>query len=202
MSRKRQQEQSEEVKNQILEISKRILTEEGAEALTIRRITKEMDYSAGIVYHYFKNKEDILLCILKEEYQKILSSVQPPDPSMAPDEAIRAGFTGYIKNGLKHPAIYRAIMLSSLPSILSFTSVLDEGVYAKRPAFKMLIFALEAGISSGIFAPCDINLTAQSLWSAVFGLLSRLIIEQNVPPEQQIRLIDRQIDILLKGLRT
>jgi len=56
MSRKRQQQHSEEVRNRILDIARRIVTDEGVEALSVRRITKEMDYSAGIVYHYFESK--------------------------------------------------------------------------------------------------------------------------------------------------
>lgn len=201
MSRKRQQQQSEEVRGRILAIAKRILSEEGEGALSIRRITNEMDYSAGIVYHYFDSKEDILACILKEGYMRILASVQPTDASMPPDEAIRAAFMGYIDSGLRHAAEYRALMFSSSAQILDFTSVLEEGVCERRPAFNGLIAALKTGIASGLFAPCDVNLTAQSLWSAMFGLLARLIIERNVSPEQQSKLKERQIDILLKGLK-
>lgn len=201
MSRARQKNQSEEVRKHILEIAKRIISENGVDALSIRRITKEMDYSAGIVYHYFKNKDEIVECILRETYQKILDSVKPPDTSLPPDETIRMAFTGYIRNGLASPMEYRAIMFNSAPRILDATAVLEEGICEMRPAFKGLIAALEKGVATGLFAPCDINLTAQALWSAMFGLLSRLIIEGNVSPEQQSRLIERQINILLKGLK-
>lgn len=202
MSRARQQRQSEEVRGQILEIARRVISEDGVEALSIRRITREMDYSAGIVYHYFKDKEEIILCILKEGYQKILAAVKAPDPSLPPDEAIRAAFTGYIDNALASPAEYKAVMFSSMPQILDFTSVLEKGASGRRPALEGLTTALEKGVTEGIFAPCDAELTAQSLWSAVFGLLARLIVEQNVSSEQRGRLIERQLNLLLKGLRT
>lgn len=200
MSRKRQHQQSEEVRNRILDIARRIISEEGTEALSIRRITKEMDYSAGIIYHYFKDKDQILSFVLKEGYRRILESVKPPSSELPPDEAIRASFTEYIKNAMKWSAEYKSIMLSSSPQILDFTSVLGEGIYEKRPALMGLVKALDAGILMGLFAPCDTQLTAQSLWSAVFGLLIRLIIEHDVSPEQQSKLIKCQIDILLKGL--
>lgn len=202
MSKERQHQQSEEVRNKILSIARRIISEEGTEALSIRRITKEMGYSAGIIYHYFENKEQILLCILKEGYKRILDSIKPPNSNLPPDEAIRASFTEYIESALKWSAVYKSIMLSSSPHILDFTSVLSEGICEKRPAMMGLVAALEAGISMELFSPCDTQLTAQALWSAMFGLLIRLIIEGNVSPDQQKKLITRQIDILLKGLKS
>ena len=196
MSRTRQKQKSEQVRNRILDIARRIISEEGAEALSIRRITNEMDYSAGIVYHYFKNKEQILLCVLQEGYKKILTALKPPSSDLSPDEALRVSFTGYMEGMMEWSGEYKALMLSSSPQILDFTSVLSEGMCAKRPALKMLAATLEAGISQGIFAPCDTELTAQALWSAAFGLLIRLIVEKDVSPQQQTKLMQRQIDII------
>ncbi len=201
MSRTRQQLQSENVRNRILDIARRIISEEGAEALSIRRITKEMDYSAGIVYHYFESKEQILLCVLQEGYKKILSALKPPSNDLLPDEAFRISFLSYMESMMTWSAEYKALMLSSSPQILDFTSVLSEGQCEKNPALKMMVETLEEGIQQGIFAPCDTQLTAQVLWSASFGLLIRLIIENNVSHEQQTKLMERQIDFLLKGLR-
>lgn len=94
-------------------------------------------------------------------------------------------------------------MFSSTPQILKYTSVLEKGASEneKRPALKELVTTLKKGAAEGIFAPCDAELTAQSLWSAMFGLLARLIVERDVTPGQQSKLIDQQINILLKGLR-
>ena len=201
MSRERQKQQSEEVRTSILNIARRIVAEQGVEALSIRRITKEMDYSAGIVYHYYKNKEEILLCILQEGYARIIQSIQVPDGNLTPDEAIRVSFTNYIKGALQWPAEYKAIMLDSSPSVLEFTAVLGEGFCKKRPALQKLVSILETGVSEGLFAPCDVQVTAQVIWSAMFGLLIRLIIERDVTPKQRKKLIEGQINMILKGLR-
>jgi len=201
MSRKRQQQQAEEIRGRILEIARRIISEEGLEALSIRRITNEMGYSSGSIYHYFKSKDDILLCILNEGYQRIIKAVEPIDPNLPPDEIIRSSMKEYISNCLKWASLYKAMMFSSSPQVLEITAVLEEGICEKRPALRGLIQTLETGISEGIIKPCDVELTAQALWSSMFGLLSRLIIEQNISPEHMDKLINRQIDILLKGLR-
>jgi AcrR family transcriptional regulator len=201
MSQKRQSPRSTEVRDRILAIAGRILATEGEEGLSIRRITKEMDYSVGIVYHYFKNKEDILAHLLKAGHQRVQIAVKPPDDSMPPDEVIRTGFINYIYNGVRNAAEYRSIMFSSSKPVLDVMSVLEEGACEKRPALHELADALNAGIKAGLFAPCDAELTAQSLWCAVYGLIARLIVEKEIPPRQRSKLITRQIDILLKGLR-
>lgn len=201
MPREGPQRQSEEVRGRILDIARRVVSEEGVEALSIRRITKEMGYSAGIVYHYFENKEQLLSCVLQQGYARILDAVKPPDADLPPDEMIRAAFTRYVESALTWAAEYRALMFSSSPQVLAFTSVLGEGMCEARPALSLLVHALELGITQGLFAPCDAQLTAQALWSAVFGLLARLLIERDVAAQQRSKLLNRQIDILMKGLR-
>lgn len=200
MSRARQQQHAEEIKTRIIDIARRIMSEEGVEALSIRRITKEMDYSAGIVYHYFKNKDEILLHILQDNYKKILDAIKPLESDLSPDEAIRLTIKNYIESALKYPLEYKAIMISSFPEILVSTSVLGENICIKRPALMQLVHMLEAGISAGLFAPCDTQLTAQAIWSAMFGLLIRMIVEQDISPAHQAKLVEQQINILLKGI--
>lgn len=201
MSRGRQKQLSEEVRRKILCIARRIVSEEGVDALSIRRITKEMGYSVGIVYHYFANKDQLLSCILRERYACICEAVKPPDTALPPDEMMRAAFTGYVESALAIALEYRAIMLSSSPQVLAFTSVLGEGISDTRPALKQLVNTLESGMSQGLFAQCDAELTAQALWSSVFGLIIRLMIEGDVPENQRTKLLERQIDIILKGLK-
>ena len=201
MSRARQEKQSEEVRNRILDIARRIVSEEGVEALSIRRITKKMDYSAGIIYHYFENKEQILSCILREGYVKILSSVQLTSEGLPADKQFRTSATNFFDSVMKWSNEYKAIMLDSSPQILEFTSVLGEGQCEKQPAMMALVATLEKGISESLFAPCDTQLTAQVIWSAMFGLMIRLMIERNVSQEQKTRLFNHQIELILKGLR-
>jgi len=201
MSRDRQRRQSEEVRNRILETAKRIISEDGVDALSVRRLTREMEYSTGIVYHYFENKEQILECFMREGYQSILQYIEPSGPNCAPDESLRATVRGFIEGVLRTPEAYKMLMLSTSPQVLGFTSVLGEGCVEKRPTLSALASTIEAGISAGLFTPCDIPTTVQIIWSAVFGLLMRLLIENDVTDRQRSRLIDRQIELILKGLR-
>lgn len=198
MSRARQEKQSAEVKSRILDTARRMIAEEGIGALSVRRIAKEMDYSTGIIYHYFENKDEIIAQILRENYQKIISAVIPKSGDLSPDEEIRVSIRNYIEAALLWPNEYRAVMLDSSPQVLAFTSMLGHNEI--RPALKAMIATLDQGVEAGLFAPCDTQITARAIWSAMFGLLIRLLIEGDVAQEQREALIERQTDLIMKGL--
>jgi len=200
MSRQRQQEQNEEMRAKILEIARRILKEEGAEAVSVRRITKEIDYSPGIVYHYFSGKEEILHTLLLEGYRRILSSIPRPEEELPPSEGIRQAILRYIEGVLEWPEEYRAVMFSSKPDILAVTSILDADVCDKRQAIRWLAGSLQRGMDQGDFAPGDPVLTAQTVWCAMFGLAARLIIEGTPTGEQRDILIRRHADFIVRGI--
>jgi AcrR family transcriptional regulator len=199
MSKARQEKHSEEVRTRILDIARRIIAEEGVDALSIRRITKEMDYSVGIIYQYFQNKDEILTTIMKENFQRIMNAIRREGKDQPPEEAMRTGIRSYIETVLQWPKEYKMVMLDTSPLILAFTSILSAK--ENSPALQAMISTLERGIEMGMFAPCDTQLIARAIWSSMFGLVIRLIIEGNVPPDQQTALIDCQIEFIMKGLK-
>jgi AcrR family transcriptional regulator len=49
----------------------RVVADEGLERATIRRIAEETGWSAGVLAHYFSDKEDMLLSSLRSCYEQI-----------------------------------------------------------------------------------------------------------------------------------
>jgi AcrR family transcriptional regulator len=63
----------EEVRKNIIKISRRLFLEQGYENTTVRQVLKKAHLSTGSLYHFFKNKEEILLCSLKDALLEISS---------------------------------------------------------------------------------------------------------------------------------
>ena len=63
----------EEVRKNIIKISRRLFLEQGYENTTVRQVLKKAHLSTGSLYHLFKNKEEILLCSLKDALLEISS---------------------------------------------------------------------------------------------------------------------------------
>lgn len=87
-----------------------------------------MDYSVGIIYYYFESNEQIVMCVLQESYNKILTAVKPQDDNVPADEMIYASFIKYIEVALEWLSEYKTVMFSSMPQILTFTSIIDERI--------------------------------------------------------------------------
>ncbi|MFZ5829479.1 MAG: TetR/AcrR family transcriptional regulator [Planctomycetota bacterium] len=56
---------------QILEVARRILSEEGYLKLNMDRIAEEIEYAKGTVYQHFKNKEDIIVALNVKMHHKL-----------------------------------------------------------------------------------------------------------------------------------
>ena len=61
------------VKNRIIKISRKLFLEQGYENTTVRQILKMSGLSTGRLYHFFKNKEEILLFGFKDALFEISS---------------------------------------------------------------------------------------------------------------------------------
>lgn len=64
---------SELLKKRIIKISRRLFLEQGYENTSIRQILKKAGLSTGSLYHFFKNKEEILLFGLHDALIEISS---------------------------------------------------------------------------------------------------------------------------------
>ena len=55
----RKEREREEVKDLILNAAREIFLSEGYENTSIRKIATKIEYSPGIIYHHFKDKNDL-----------------------------------------------------------------------------------------------------------------------------------------------
>ena len=75
MGRERQIQKTEETRKSIIDAAVSIGREDGFEELSIRKITDKLGYSAGIVYHYFKDKQEILDTIHNTTSMELIDTV-------------------------------------------------------------------------------------------------------------------------------
>ncbi|EDS77429.1 transcriptional regulator, TetR family [Clostridium botulinum C str. Eklund] len=66
----------ENVKDTILSESKRILLEENYRALNIRQIAKSCNIGIGTFYNYFSTKDELVMEILKNDFNKSITLIE------------------------------------------------------------------------------------------------------------------------------
>lgn len=128
----RQEQEREAMRNLILTTAGELLAEKGIRQLSIRKIAERMEYSAGIIYHYFQGKEDIVEQLLQRGYRELMGgliagSEASPDET-SPEERLRRTLRQFIKITTAEGSQYRSMMLNDSPSVLSHTGVLHQGL--------------------------------------------------------------------------
>jgi Transcriptional regulator len=56
----RKEREKEEMQGKILQAARKLMSEEGTSGVSIRKIAGMIEYSPSNIYHYFKNKEELL----------------------------------------------------------------------------------------------------------------------------------------------
>lgn len=202
MGTNERKEKEREIRRElILNTAQEIISSEGIDNVSIRKIASKIEYSPAIIYYYFKDKEEIINCLMITGYKTILSTLTSITQSnKAPTEKLKEGLKTYILMALKIPLEYKTIMLSSSQSILQYTSVLFKGASQKREALSILCQQLRDVYSDNPKEESYIELTAQVLWSSIFGLIIRFIIEEDINESQKEILIEHHVNILIKAI--
>lgn len=197
----RQEQEREAMRNLILTTAGELLAEKGIRQLSIRRIAERMEYSAGIIYHYFQGKEDIVEQLLQRGYRELMGgliagSEASPDET-SPEECLRRTLRQFIKVTTAEGSQYRSMMLNDSPSVLSHTGVLHQGAALERSGIAGLCDTLRQFSGMVSCEQRELELTAQIIWSAAFGLIMRLMVEGNLPEGQKEALINRHIEAMV-----
>jgi len=197
----RRQMEKEIIRKKIIDAASEILAEEGYEKLSIRKIASKIEYSPGIIYHYFEDKAEIVVSVVEEGYGRILKSMSEVslDPEN-PEKTIEKGLRNYIELMLETPQQFKAVLLNDIEAVQEKVNMLEEGISKERKSIQGLCKLVELGMEKGKFRKMDVELTAQIIWTSTHGLLSRLIFEKDIPQQQRERLINHHFEILINGL--
>ena len=193
--------EKEELQRKILDAAGTILIEEGYRSLSIRKIAARIEYSPGLIYHYFKDKAAIVTALVEQGYGRILQAIgtvlaDPADPV----GTIRRTLIRYIELVLESPLEYRAILLNDIEEVREKVGILDRGISKRRKSMELLGGIIARAVQEAQFRPVEPELAAQIIWTSTYGLLARLLLEPEIPPEQRERLLNQHLDILFYGL--
>lgn len=185
----------------IMDTARDIMEQEGVEALSIRKISTMIEMTPGIIYHYFDNKDALMLAVVQEGYQNIIRILmESKRTNDAPSQQLRCTLRAYIEGMLKDALLYQVIMQSRIAQVQEATCILQEGLCEHRRSIAMLCECLEKGIACKEFACEHVELRAQSIWCCVYGVIERIIMEQPSVSFQN-KIIEETLDMIMESLR-
>jgi AcrR family transcriptional regulator len=197
----RKEREKAEMREKILQAAVHIIKTEGIEKLSIRKLADRIEYSPAIIYHYFRDKEEIVDQIIGDRYAQFLNAVLAYRHAAGdPLEQLLAGLRRFILLALEMGAEYSTVMFCASDAVLAHTAVLRRGAANDRRMIAIMRDGLRA-VTQGRKEWDDnqLELTCQIIWASMFGLVTRLNIEK-VDSEQQERLIDRFLNFVADAI--
>jgi len=138
----------EEKRQRILDLAIEEFAHHDYQTASISRIVAEAGIAKGSFYQYFEDKADLyryLLNLIFQEKQRVLATIQPPDPQMGTFAFLRWLFSVSINFEFINPKLaqmgYRAMNNQTLPE-----EIMIQGKEAGRLYFKQLV---QAGMARG-----------------------------------------------------
>jgi AcrR family transcriptional regulator len=172
--KKRRMKEIEEMKQEMIEAAVRLFLREGYQNVSMRKIAREIGYSATTIYNYFANKEEILIHLLKHAYAKFLKSLlgaSRPNETMGALERLKAALRAYIMFGLQNPDYYELIFIENVHHLQVAGSKDND----RMKGFHLLMDAVTEAMKEGTLKKNDPALVSQSLWASLHGITSLLI---------------------------
>ncbi|MBK6362281.1 MAG: TetR/AcrR family transcriptional regulator [Saprospiraceae bacterium] len=193
-SSERKEREKAELKELILDTSKRLLLKFGKHGLSVRKIAKEIEYSPATIYLHFKDKDEILHELMEMGFMLMNKYMVPAFAEKDPSKRIYEIGRAYIKFGLEQADWYDLMFNSDEPMkhVEKCREDWDEGM----ALFNFLTITCNEAIEKYSLKGYDAQIIALQLWSVVHGLVNLALTDRLgiVQPSDQKILIDKVLD--------
>lgn len=191
MAREEQKLRSDSVRQAILDSALEIGLKEGFEAVSVRKIINKIKYSTGVVYHYFKDKQEIIDALEASETARFRELVtELADNSRDSAYNVSTVFHRVMRLALEEPEKYNLIVLHKYSRHVPETPLW----------LSHLSVTLKRDMDAGTVKRMDTEKAAFSIWSSFVGfnlMISRL---PGLKAEEAENMFEIQKNIILKGI--
>ena len=148
-----------ERESRIVAAARVIAEREGWDAVTIRRLADEIEYSQPVLYSHFENRDAIVAAVAVEGFQELAVALREAASGSTGRNALKNVAMAYLAFALGHPGLYEAMFI--LPTDLRFAEA------GTRPELRAGFEALAA-----VVAPfcVDVDVVTETFWAALHGL--------------------------------
>ena len=169
--KERKKRDAGKMRSRILKAAMELYVKGGYENVTMRRIAAKIEYSPGTIYLYFQNKNDIMLQLCYQGFERFLAHQDKLEIIADPLERLSAGGRYYLAFALENPELYE--LMFATKEIFKESGPDEESVPLR--AFRKFAENVKACLDAGLFSAGEVETTAIALWATLHGLASLLI---------------------------
>lgn len=199
--KERRQKHKDEFKAEILEAALTLFAQEGYASFSMRKLAARIEHSPTTVYHYFRDKDDLLFHICENHYANLLEGVQKIRERVAsPEATLRETLLQYVRYSLANPERYKVVFFSN-PQLYGRPEEFKDRDTMSLRLWRNVCEVIDECMQGGVFRPMDCETLSIVFWSALHGLVSSLIFTKDFPMPDPDVMSEMLLDGLFKGYR-
>jgi AcrR family transcriptional regulator len=163
-------------RRQILDAAIRVFARQGFHSTRVADIADEAGVAYGLVYHYFKSKDEVLNELFSERWSLLLAAIDEADRSEATPRAKLEAVAGFIVDSYRYdPELMKVIIVEVTRAANSFGRTHLPEI---RQAYDQIAKIVAEGQAAGDFRPdIDPAFASMSFYGAIEQLLSGWIFD-------------------------
>jgi len=162
----------------ILDAAVRVFAREGFHACRVSDIANEAGVAYGLVYHYFKSKDQVLDTLFLERWDFLLEAIRETDAREVPAEEKLTAIAGFIIESYRHdPDLMKVIIVEVTRAANTFGATHIGVIQRAYQRIAAIVAAAQADgsfrsvVSAEFAAMAFYGAIEQVLTSWIFGLL-------------------------------
>jgi AcrR family transcriptional regulator len=163
-------------RRQILDAAIRVFAHQGFHSTRVADIADEAGVAYGLVYHYFKSKDEVLNELFVERWSLLLAAIEEADSEGTAPRLKLEAVAGFIVGSYRHdPELMKVIIVEVTRAANSFGRTHLPEI---RRAYDSIAKIVAEGQESGEFRrDIDPNFASMSFYGAIEQLLTGWIFE-------------------------
>ena len=189
----------EEKRRQLLDAAVRVFARKGFHASRVGDIAEEAGVAHGLLYHYFKSKDEVLEAVFHDNWSLLLAriaSVEETDEGAA--DQLRHITAIVLRTWLHLPDVVRVVIRE-----FGRSPELSERIGDLAQPINSIARVIERGIERGEFKKVDPRVAATVVYGSIDELLTAWVLDRLPSGEEDVAAAEQTlVEVSLRGLET
>ena len=187
----------EEKRRQLLDAAVRVFARKGFHASRVGDIAEEAGAAHGLLYHYFKSKDEVLEAVFHDNWSLLLAriaSVEETDEPAA--DQLRHSTAIVLRTWLHLPDVVRVVIRE-----FGRSPELAERIGDLAQPINSIARVIERGIERGEFMKVDPRVAATVVYGSIDELLTAWVLDRLPSGEEDVAAAEQTlVEVSLRGL--
>lgn len=177
-----------DLKNALIKAGVELLSKDGAEGLSLRKVAQRAGVSHNAPYAHFSDKQSLIAAISTEGFKQLYDELDAIVTTYKedPKRQLQEGAWTYAQFAIKNPEPFKIMFSSALEKEKEYPAFVE----ISHKTFQRVVDVVRACQEAGILRSAPSELLAVSIWGQIHGIVSLLLegqLSHTVLDQYQIR---------------